>query len=202
MGEALLVLLLVGAGYLALRSGSKPSKSTEPAALDPYIGEGDNVWLLGDSLATGIGPRLKKMAQDRRITLSQTARVGASTLWGTVQAQSPAAKGHTVWLVCLGANDAALPVPNANLEKWVDTIKRLAHSNGASIVWLVAPNGGGLPGYDRVFKTVMDVVPDVILPPQGLAFAPDGVHLFPSAYDEWAHDVWDKATSQRQDNVG
>lgn len=175
------------------------SSSTKPStiSLDPYVGLGDDVWLLGDSLATGIRSTLDSLSERDGIDFSNTARVGASTLWGSIQAQNPSAVGHTVWLVCLGANDAAMRVPNANFGKWVTTIRDSAIASGAHIVWLVPPNGGGLPGYSDVYKIVMDIVPDVILPPSGMTFADDGIHLTPDSYRKWAEHVWETATSMR-----
>lgn len=197
MESALLVLAAIGIGWWLLRpgtSGGKPSK----LSLDPYVGVGDSVWLLGDSLGVGISKHLLAMSKSDGVDVSVTNRVGASMFWGTIQAKSPMARGHNVWLVCLGANDAALPLPSPNLKNWVKTIRDQAEANGAQVVWIIAPNGGGLPSYDKAFKTIMDIVSDVILPPHGLKFAGDGVHLYPQAYEEWAEYIWKMATSSRQ----
>lgn len=197
MGSFFLVLTALGLGWLLYRSADS-SKSTSKISLDPYVGIGDDVWLLGDSLAVGISKRLIQNAATDGIRLSVTARVGAQTLWGSIQAKGPAARDHSVWLVCLGANDAALPVPSSQFSKWVQSILQSAEGAGAQVVWLVAPNGGGLPGYDKVFEIVTNTASDLILPPKDLKFAKGGVHLTPDSYEKWADYVWQSVVSSRQ----
>jgi len=197
MGSTLLVLLVIGAGWLLLRErDSTPSQPVLP--LVPLVQKGDRVWLLGDSLAVGLTSRLRALANVKGVILSTTTKVGAATMWGSIQAQGPVAGDHDVWIVCLGANDAALPVPSTNFRKWVRTVLEQASARSADVVWLIPPDGGGLPGYAKVFEIVADEVPDTLQAPAGLHFAKDGVHLTPDGYQQWADAIWSAITSPRE----
>lgn len=188
MGSAILLLLLLGAGWLVVRNSNDSDDSDVDPAAPAVISPGDTVWLLGDSLGVGLRKHLVRLATDHGCMLEATAKVGAPTRWGAKLAHAQA-KSFDVWLVVLGANDGGTR-PDA-LRSAVRAIRMAADASGARLVWLLPPNGGGLPRYDQVFSIVAAEAGDFVLPPKEVEFAPDGIHLTSTGYAQWARHVWD-----------
>lgn len=199
MGSTLLVLLALGTFSWLLLRGRDGSGEAESRP-KPLVVTGDSVWLLGDSLGVGIAPGLVERAGRIGAVVMSTTRVGAATLWGSVQAKGSAGNEKDLWLVVLGANDAATPTPSKSFRAWVRSIRDEANARNARLVWLIAPNGGGLPSYGEIFSTVVDEV-NSIEPPRDLEFAKDRVHLTATSYDAWAEHVWTALQTHREESV-
>lgn len=190
MGPALLVLLILGAGYLLVRSGDLSSEPPhEP--MQPVIKPGDRVWLLGDSLAVGLSTPMRKLAQASDVDIEATVKVGAPLRWGVQRAQERVS-ADDVWLVCLGANNGGSD--GELVRDRVRAIRALAQQQGVHVVWLLPPDGGGMAWYKTVFPAIASEAKDFVLPPKETEFAPDGIHLTPTGYRQWAAHVWSSLT--------
>lgn len=195
MGHALLLLFILGAGYFLLR---EPDEA--PAVVDnsPQVTQGSRVWLLGDSLAVGLFEHLQSLADVYDVELDATTKVGAPTAWGADHAESRQ-EGDELWIVVLGANDAA---GLGDVSEHVEAIILAARRSRSRLVWAIAPDGGVLPRYEKVFGDIQSRWPYTIKPPSGLPMAPDGVHLTPDGYRQWARHIWDRLTRSEKNAKG
>jgi lysophospholipase L1-like esterase len=181
MEIALLALITVSVGWWLL----KGKDAAKPPTL---VRAGDEVWLLGDSLAEGIWPTLSKLAQDHDVNLAGTTSRGVPISWA--RTATPPPQAVATWLVCLGANDAAIPSVSAgNIRR---DVRAILDRTEAKVIWIMPPDGGGLPGLDVVTAAIRQEVPEenILEAPTGLTFAKDGVHLTPASYATWAEQLW------------
>jgi len=174
-GAALLLLLLVGSGQ-SRAAGGRPQR----------------VLVIGDSLAVGLGPRLKALAM-----ADGASYVGVEAKGGTSAAQwdskiSSLLQSHRpdLVLVSLGTNDAAMSDPTvsaARIQRIVDTVR----ASGARLVWI------GMPTLPERLKA--DLVRQIIqktgveyLDSRGFSFerTSDGIHATPAGYAAWAQAIW------------
>lgn len=181
-----MLFIALGAGWLWLRNSQTKGFRDTPDPPLPLVGEGDNVWLLGDSMAVGLWNPLAALAKDSNVTLHVTAKLGAPTRWGLGKAQTVTTP-LDLWLMCLGTNDVVDNHDDA--IQAAKSIHRTAIEKGASLVILVPPDGGALEGHNDYFD-MLQRVGTCILPPPNLQFASDNIHLTPNGYTDWAKHIW------------
>jgi hypothetical protein len=129
----LLALLGVGAWYMFRTESRLPQQKSDeqPDVYKKAILNGDHVLFVGDSLAIGLSPYLRKLAASSEVTLTEKVKSGAPIGWGMNQLVIPPLA--SVWLICLGANDAAAkPQRIGEKVKWIE---EQARNDGVAVQW-------------------------------------------------------------------
>ena len=154
--------------------------------------------LVGDSLAVGLGPKLKTLATATGCSFKYFAETGTTvSRWiraSEVQAYMTASHPSLV-LVCLGTNDSKSAYTDAQLSKYVSDMRDWVTSTGARLVWILPPH---LPFPDRVSQPVVDAGIDTFYS-AGLSLGQsDGIHPGSSGYTTWANAIWSDLTCTSQ----
>lgn len=152
--------------------------------------------LLGDSLAEGLAPPLRALAQDERIAFEVRAVRGTRIdQWATSQ-KIPDVLARfrpTLILVSLGTNDEYLRGEDAAARQRpaAEALWRVLDAAGAHVVWVGPPM---LPKPSNGVRAMLrGVVPSrAYYPSDELAIprGPDGIHPTPRGYAGWAGAVW------------
>ncbi len=206
MGKAenygLLALAGLGAASMALLwTGSRPKQQGLDRSLPmPILGPESRVLLVGDSLAIGLGPTLRKLGAKRAVTVRVLAKSGTTISdWARSAelAHELLSFAPTVVCICLGTNDAALSHPEGERPE-LDALIRLCRRQGKStLAWIEPP---GLPTLPRIA-----IVRDMLGTSPAAAGAgmhrfdsrflalprtSDGVHCTAEGYRTWAQAIW------------
>lgn len=201
-----IITLLLGAGIVWLLSRSKRTAApvpTEPRCPKP----GSRILLIGDSLAVGLGPRLKAFAEKCElegvdIAFDTTAEVGShATQWEKWLGSRALSNWHglhgqeppNIIVVSLGGNDYKLTNPQVMRES-VSEIAAQIRDLDAKLLWIAPPPmpiadtaGARQAWLDEVDLTSHDWFDTPSVPfPQ----APDRIHPTPAGYDQLAASVW------------
>jgi lysophospholipase L1-like esterase len=162
---------------------------------EPIIRQGDTVLLVGDSLAVGLTPFLRKMAQASGAGFVSHAAGGTTMrnwLNNTAFRQALDASGATVVLVSLGTNDTYGSWTAEQLAADAQQLLALVRGSGRKVLWILPPK---LPKEDRASAGIRATGVDVVESSQlDIAMGPDFIHPTGSGYAFWASAVWRKAT--------
>lgn len=154
--------------------------------------EGTRVAMIGDSYAAGLAPQTGKLAQGCGVPFHGDGRVGTSALsWQKDSWLAPVlATSPTVVLISLGGND--FQRGNAEtMRQAIETIVTKIRAAGARPAWIEPLE---LPFEDKLGVKQMwqAAVKGDFFPAAGIDYprAPDGIHLFPAGYEDWATKIW------------
>lgn len=145
--------------------------------------------LLGDSLAVGILPYLKKWATSRGINFRSNTSSGRSTQHQGTTEVTPGA----LVVVSLGSHDATLPAANGvAIHQLMSAIFR---AGAVCILWLIPPATKHLPGLATVREAIVQEAfvreavdhANVTVVHTRMWLQPDGIH--PADYSGVARDV-------------
>lgn len=147
------------------------------------------VLLVGDSLAVGLTPPMRKLAEARGLnfvadaTSGTTARqwVSSSRLVGDVQDHRP-----DIILISLGTNDA-----RGNTTWFANDVASLiGAAGGASVRWIGPPE---MPFDMSAIRAALASASVPVFPSEIFMYprAADGIHMPPSGYAAWAQDIAD-----------
>ena len=140
------------------------------------------VALIGDSLAVGLAPELRKLAgqtpfkAEGHVGISTTGWVKCATCGEWLAEFSP-----SIVVIVLGTNDDGMPV-RADFEAVRDASLR----TGARVVWVQPPAGMKFPVTPT--RKVIDSLGVEVVPAAQVTFGADGVH--PAEYATWAKIIW------------
>ncbi|MDM7992954.1 MAG: SGNH/GDSL hydrolase family protein [Candidatus Fermentibacter sp.] len=181
--------LMILAGVAVLRAALKGAGAEKVS----FSIAGKKVLLVGDSLAVGLSPPLKKLVEadggqlSTRATVGTTIRQWARSPW---LAASLASARPALVVASLGTND--LPLAGDRSED-VTSIVDQVRAAGAELVW-VEPPTMTLPDRGNIRATLHRLVPaSSLFPGPSVRFerAPDRIHATPKGYAELAAAVWD-----------
>lgn len=116
-------------------------------------GQRTDVYVQGDSLTVGAGPRIKQRLGKSVRSVSVDAQVGRFTSTGIKRlAQDPQAKRARVWVIALGTNDG----PDARaLKRHVRRSLALAGPE-RDVIWLTVQRPGGYQSVNRMLRQSAD----------------------------------------------
>ena len=160
-------------GWLFLRKKDAPSVKAP-----------SHVALIGDSLAVGLGTPLMKELAPAKLVVNAHVSARASDWLGKYNQELEYVLNMIkpeVVLISLGTNDSA-----AGGTGFVKDFKAIAdriQAKGATPIFLGPPE---LPWAREGIYVAGEAAGFLIKAPSGLAHAPDGVHLTPQGYAEWA----------------
>lgn len=157
------------------------------------------ILLVGDSLAVGLAPRLQTLTTNTASNLIAEGIVGTNTcqwkekIFFLIERYKPG----TVF-ISLGTNDAVLESLGPGwAQKNADCYEKTyadAASKGAKVIWILPPK---LPqkledGRKKVVEQILKISDAnydsyVLQIPR----APDGIHMSPQGYAEWANKMWE-----------
>lgn len=185
--------LIIGAGiaYWLWRKMRSETRSRPPP-------RGQNILLIGDSLAVGLGKPLLELARRDGATLSPLG-VGGTRIptWarGTKLTDAMLDRRSLV-LVSLGTNDAAGNDQSIeDLPKDIAALLDRLEARGARVIWIAPPDMPTLPRVGRVRLLIFDAVQDhpnaeympaTYDPPR----TSDHIHPTPAGYNAWAVHIW------------
>jgi len=181
--------LAAGVGLVVALSRSSDSVDT------PYIGPSDRLLLIGDSLAEGLAPPLKTLAQASQIPFFADAKRGTRFvawaekpwLYDDLSSFQP-----TVTLVSLGTNVmTGLPNPEEEAAA-LGAIVRTIVSSGSRVIFIAPPS---MPFNQATMDKVRAMIAaqgKLIFPSDSLNIprGSDGIHSTSSGYAGWAGAVW------------
>lgn len=165
------------------------------AAGEPAItvGPDDRVLLIGDSLAQGLTPPLRALAEDAGVAFQGDGRVSTRLdQWlGQGWAEADLASFRpTVLLVSLGTNDAGAPGLLPDFAARAQALALLAASYGARVLWVEPPampfpteavlSGIRASGAAATYRSQDTDIPR----------GPDNIHPTMGGYAEWAGRMW------------
>jgi lysophospholipase L1-like esterase len=152
------------------------------------------MFLFGDSLAVGLDPFVRKLAQERGIGYSSQSKGGTTMRNWLAQATSlraAMAPAQAVF-ISLGTNDTYSNLTPEELRKDAETILALARENGRRVLWLLPPK---LPKQDRatpeIKATGVDVFESALI---DIPMGGDLIHPTGTGYAMWAGLMWRQAT--------
>ncbi len=165
----------------------------------PKLSEDDRILVVGDSLAQGLAPQLRAMAEEAGLPFDSVAVMGTTIRdWGglvaTAESSALEATLHafrpTIILVSLGTNDeyAGAAFVEGERDDLYALIARL--SEYGEVVWIGVPE---LPKPDRNGAVAMIRDTGVpYFPSENLDIprAPDGLHPTVAGYGTWAGMLW------------
>lgn len=172
-------------------SGSRLSLLAAAVLLAPFLGGIDeavrpslDVVVCGDSIAVGIGPRLREVLTGRHAVRTFAAE-GTTTRYWSGRIASVAATRPNLVLMILGTNDLK-DAQQQHVTAFGQRARRMTDeldAAGARVFWLV-PNWVAWSG--RIQTALSNFsVPYLMLPPSlgsGASGAGDGVHLTADGY--------------------
>ena len=154
---------------------------------------GARVLLVGDSLAAGLGPPLKRLVTADGATLATVGRVGTTIRqWarGTWLAEALTEAKPGLVLVSLGTNDMESPGDrSADIAAIVDRVR----AAGAGLVWIEPPDMPTLRDRAQVRTTLHATIPAERLFPGSsvpIQRAKDRIHATPQGYADLAAALW------------
>ncbi|MFA4971580.1 MAG: SGNH/GDSL hydrolase family protein [bacterium] len=185
-------------GGLLLVAGIGIAKSLSARCV-PNIKAGSRVFLVGDSLAVGLGPYVKKLCTSVGADFDAASQISTTTgFWvGNAEFKAQiAAFQPTIVLVSLGTNDTAgntqAPQLSANIAAMIDIIR----ATGAIVYWILPPT---LPFADRFSALVRQTgVPVFESSRFAIPRGPDNLHPTGLGYASWAGVIWQTATCSKE----
>lgn len=170
--------LAAGVGVVSILS--RPAEGVGAVERRPSAGK--RVLLVGDSLAVGLGPPLKRLASDRGVGVAYDGKPGTSVAdWASLPTIEKDLKRDRfdLVLVCV----AGSPEASASaLQRDMIAVVRKASAAGAKVVW-VQPPGAPQPAHAASAALGVPVFPTSAL---DVPLGPDGVHPTAIGYAGWA----------------
>lgn len=136
---------------LAAAPALTPTSATAVTKAEKQRGHRTSVYVQGDSLTVGAGPRIKSQLRRHVRSVSVDAEVGRFTATGMGRlARDDRAQRARVWVIALGTNDG----PDAGrIKGYVKRSLRLAGPN-REVVWVTLVRPGGYERVNRMLRTV------------------------------------------------
>lgn len=193
------ILILLGMAATAVAALTLRAAASSPSSSPNISGKestpllGRKCLILGDSLAVGLGPRLRQVAEKAGCKATVDAQVSTTTgHWagGPFQASLAKVKPDFV-LVSLGTNDAALRDPERSKPR-IQILVDAAKKAGVRLYWVGPP---GLPARLRGADAIRAMIRATGVPyfeSEKVTFqrSQDGVHATRAGYAAWAEAVW------------
>jgi len=168
----------------------------------PKLDENSRVLVIGDSLARGMTPHFRTLADETGIPLLSIAVPGTRVNQWADSAELGAQLINfdpTHVFISLGTNDAYTNFDpedvGADVEDLVDTI----NETNAHVIWIGAPTlpefSAGAPLHEDILDTIRATAPnyfdstDLIIPR-----GPDNLHPTAAGYAGWAGALWNWLT--------
>jgi lysophospholipase L1-like esterase len=155
--------------------------------------QGARVLLVGDSLAAGLGPPLKRLVTTDGAILATVGRVGTTIRqWarGGWLAEALTQVKPGLVLVSLGTNDMESPGDRSgDIAAIVDRVR----AAGAGLVWIEPPDMPTLRDRAQVRTTLHATIPAARLfpgPSVPIQRAKDRIHATPQGYADLAAALW------------
>lgn len=182
--------LLVYAGVLAVGVGTVTAVLSGP----PKIKTGMRVFLLGDSLATGLSRPLSALAKDNKIAFEALTAVGTRIdQWANNAALYAALTKFKpdLILVSLGTNDEYLQTDVKKQETFLKTLLAKLKTF-APVAWIGPPKLPKVTTNGAIPIILENVPQSMYFPSQKLDIprAPDGLHPTVAGYAGWAAKIW------------
>ncbi len=160
----------------------------------PKIAPGTRLLVIGDSMAVGLDPHLRQLAEEAGIAGYASRGIVGTTIGGwadsawletTLPAFQP-----TLILISLGTNDEASAPGAADRER--PALEQLVHrleSSGAALVWIGPPS---LPLPRQGVSDMIRAALPYYYPSEQLDIprGPDGLHPTAAGYAGWAGALW------------
>lgn len=145
--------------------------------------------LLGDSLAVGLGPPLKKLAASKGIGVAHDGKVGTtSAAWahGQSLAADLARDNFDTVLVSLGTNDMAGSWTAEQVASYMGAIVDAVQKRGARVVWVAPPRMPTLR--EEAVRKAIASLGVAVFPSDALEIPRGGDKIHPTAigYAGWA----------------
>ena len=173
-------------GFIDYAASAPASDATAPV-------QGARVLLVGDSLAAGLGPPLKRLVGADGATLATVGRVGTTIRqWarGAWLAEAITQAKPGLVLVSLGTNDMESPGDRSgDIAAIVDRVR----AAGAGLVWIEPPDMPTLRDRAQVRTTLHATIPAERLfpgPSVPIQRAKDQIHATPQGYADLAAALW------------
>jgi lysophospholipase L1-like esterase len=177
MDQRAAILLGIGVAAIGATLLSRGAK-VAPTTPTPVATTDSAILLIGDSLAVGLGPHLKKTFP----RLSNHSEVGSIVHDWTFRSWP----GSDLALVSLGTNDCAGQDPAGYLRGAQQLLLDLGKSV-SKVVWLLPP-----PMPARISAPCLSSITEIVETleaPANLPRAPDAIHLPPTGYAAWAKSI-------------
>lgn len=157
--------------------------------------KGSKILLLGDSLAVGLAPRLKQLAEGAGYAFVGAGVSGStSSQWEDRVPTLLASERPSLVLVSLGTNDGAGDTSKADLH--IGNIAHLVSAGAPTFVWILPPSMPSRLDMEPVRASVSQYAKNVI-DSRAMSFpvgsrAADGIHFDARGYASWAEQGWQK----------
>jgi lysophospholipase L1-like esterase len=163
----------------------------------PRITAGESkILLIGDSLAVGLAPQLKALADEGRVEFASRAIEGTRIdQWAKSERLKDKLRSFRpdLVLVSLGTNDAyATGIKPEQQRVALDALVARLREAGAQVVW-IGPPALRSPPNPQMLRMIREAVPSShYFPSETLDIprAPDGLHPTLRGYAGWAGSIW------------
>lgn len=178
-------LALVAGVGLVLMSSPAEAGPTSPVRLPAS----PRVLIIGDSLAVGLGPVLKKLASGKSVGLAYDGKVGTtSQQWATNSwlATDLGRDKFDVVLVSLGTNDMPTGASAAQIQQHMLRVVQAIQAAGAQPVWVSPPTMPTLR--EQEVRAAIAALGIPVFPSEALSISRGGDKIHPTAtgYAGWA----------------
>lgn len=168
----------------------------------PKLSENSRVLIIGDSLARGMTPHFKNMAEEAEIPLLSIAVNGTRVdQW----ADSPELAAALIEFdpshvfVSLGTNDAYSNKDPVEVAEEVQALVELIEETEAHVIWIGVPTlppiSNGSPLHEDILDAIQATAPNYYDSTElTIPRAPDLIHPTVSGYAGWAGAIWNWLT--------
>ena len=158
---------------------------------DPLVSPGDTVYLFGDSLAVGLTPYLRKLAEADGVWFGADGEVGSTIdKWGSRGPDGAAAAKAKVAIIVIGTNDAVTnPDWQAAFAGKAAALVSSLRAQGIEPVWVNPPT---MPFSTDTILAGIAASGARVFPSQRLTIERSGDLIHPTlpARDAWAQEIW------------
>lgn len=158
----------------------------------PFVGPGDRVLLIGDSLGVGLSKPMAALAAASGNAFQGSGPVTGTRIdqWDGKLLDPELAFGPTVAVISLGTNDMKMLDPVKSQSGHVASLIQKLRDAGARVAWVLPPP---MPFPDKgVREMIAAAGPDLVVHAEVLDLprAGDQIHMTPQGYQQFADAVW------------
>ena len=160
---------------------------------EPTVRPGETMFLFGDSLAVGLDPFMRKLAQEKGVGYSSQSKGGTTMRqWLAQSGLQGAMAGAQAVFISLGTNDTYSSLTAEEMRQDAEKIVALAKGNGRRVLWILPPT---LPKEDRVSAEIRSTGVDVFESAKiDIPRPPTDLHPTGTGYALWSGLIWRQAT--------
>lgn len=160
----------------------------------PKLSEKSRVLLIGDSMAVGLDPHMRELAEESGIEAYASRAIVGTRIdqWAASAALDKELESFqpTLILVSLGTNDEALGEGAADRQElYLDELLEKLQATGAEVVWILPP---ALPFPTHgVTELIREKAPFYFTSDRlDIPRSPDGLHPNAAGYAGWSGAIW------------